>query len=235
MVESAGRRGVEAAIGTEVSEGASAAGQAVAVEIMPVPAVATPDPGTRQRRAVKPKWPPFDVDGANYTFEHLADFSFTCRDSDGSERAVLVSFTDHVFTRDPEIGDLPAKAFPDCSRTPHGYVCPTRYRMSFQLPKLIEQVAAQKVWSLSGADRYAQVPVVDDQGTKLLYAIIFTLDRITGREEPLRMLIRSAHLCDRKAPDTFGEVRFAHLVKLRLERKHPNKNFNKGRKQPKMP
>lgn len=77
MVESAGRRGVEAAIGTEVSAGASAAGQAVAVEIMPVPAVAVPDPATRKPKAAEPRWEPFEAGEARYTFDHLVDFAFT--------------------------------------------------------------------------------------------------------------------------------------------------------------
>ena len=69
--------------------------------------------------------------------DHLVDCGFACQDADGTERGVLVVFTDHVFTRKPEPGDRPDDAFPGCSRTPRGYVCPTRYRMSFQLPKLI--------------------------------------------------------------------------------------------------
>lgn len=235
MVESAGRRGVEAAIGTEVSEGAAAAGQAVAVEIMPVPAVAVPDPATRKPKAAEPRWEPFEVGEARYTFDHLVDFAFACQDADGTERGVLVVFTDHVFTRKPEPGDRPDDAFPGCSRTPRGYVCPTRYRMSFQLPKLIEQVAAQKVWLLTGSDRYAQLPVVDEQGKRMLYAVIFTLDRLKGREQHLLMKVRSAHLYDRKPPDTFGEVKFGRLVKLRLENKHPPRINDRGRKRPKMP
>lgn len=234
-MEETGRINAKAATGMDVTGGAPAAGPAVAIEIMPAPATAAHDPATRKRKAAKPKWPPFEADGVSYVFEHLADFAFTCRDSDGVVHTVLVTFTDHVFTRNALSSDEPAHAFPGCSRQPHGYLCPTRYRMSFQLPALIEQVATQRVWSLTGADRYAQVPVVDDQGTRQLYAIVFSLDRISGLEQPLRMIIRSAHLCDRKPPDTFGEVRFAHLIKLRLGNKHPAKNHSRGRKQPRMP
>lgn len=235
MVEETGGLGVKAPIGTEASEGALAAGLAVAVEIMPVPEAPAPDPATRQAKEVAPKWPPFALGSVTYSFDHLVDFAFTCRDSEGAERSVLVTFSDHVFTRKSEPGDLPGDAFPGCSRTPDGYVCQTRYRMSFQLPGLIERVAAQRVWLLTGDDRYAQIPVLDDEGKKLLYAVIFSLERNKGREHPLRMYVRSAHLYDRKPPDTFGEVKFAHLVRLRIANKHPPKNHDRGRKRPKMP
>lgn len=234
MVEDRGRPGAEGAIGTEAVEEALAAGTAVTIDIMPSPVVTTPDPATR-RKAARPRWEPFDLGAVRYTFDHLGDFAFTCRDADGGEREVLVVFTDHVFTRNAEPGDRAGDAFPDCSRTPHGYVCPTRYRMSFQLPALIEQVAARKVWLLTGADRYAHLPVVDDHGRQMLYAVIFTLDRLKGREQPLVMRVRSAHLYDRKPPDTFGEVKFERLVKLRLENKHPPRINDRGRRRPRMP
>ena len=148
---------------------------------------------------------------------------------------MLVTFTDHVFTRDEVAGDLAASAFPNCSRTPRGYLCPDRYRLSSQLPGLISGLASQRVWNLTGEDRYAQVPIVDDQGVRRLYAIVFSLDRLKGLATDLRLTVRSAHICDRKPPDTFGEVRFSHLVKLRLERKHPKREYGGNRKRPKMP
>jgi hypothetical protein len=192
-------------------------------------------PHTREERANAARWAPFTIGGVSYTFEHLADFEFTCQDSDGVDRTVLVSFSDHVFTRDALSSDQAGDAFPGCSRRPHGYVCSVRYRMSFRLPELIVRFARQKVWCLSGQDRYAQVSVQDDQGIEHLYAIIFTLDRLKGGTQALRMLIRSAHICDRKTPDTFGEVRFTNLVKLRIENRHPRKISDRGRRRPKRP
>ena len=204
----------------------------------PTPVLASapePAPTRRARPSSKPLWSPFESDGQTYVFDHLVEFDFTCRDSDGVERAIQVVFTDHVFTRDPESDDQRADAFPGCSRTPFGMFCPDRHRMSHRLPELIESMAANRVWALTGEDRYAQIPVVDDEGRRLLYAVIFSLDRLKGDHRHLRMLVRSAHFCDRKPPDTFGEVKFAHLVKLRLGGKHPRKIFDRGRKRPKMP
>lgn len=234
MTEEHGRQGSGADLPSDLPEEASV-GPTVAIEIMPRPEEPVPDPATREADTVAPRWPPFSVDGITYGFEHLVDFTFACSDSGGVERKVSVSFTDHVFTRDTVAGDRPEDAFPGCSRTPTGHLCPVRYRMSSQLPALIERAVGSRVWMLTGNDRYAQVPVVDNQGAKLLYAIIFTLDPVKGLEHPLRMLIRSAHLCDRKPPDTFGEVRFPHLVKLRVQKQHPKRNHDRNRKRPKMP
>ena len=148
---------------------------------------------------------------------------------------MLVTFTDHVFTRDEVVGDIVALAFPNCSRTPRGYLCPDRYRMSLHLPGLLAGLAYQRVWNLTGEDPYAQLPILDDRGIRRLYAIVFTLDRLKGLKTDLRLIVRSAYVCDRKPPDTFGEVRFAHLVRLRLERKHPKREYGDKRKRPKMP
>jgi hypothetical protein len=49
------------------------------------------------------------------------------------------------------------------------------------------------------------------------------------------MLVRSAYICDDEPPDTYGEVKFSNLVKLRVSGKHPRKVTDRGRKRPKMP
>lgn len=128
-------------------------------------------------------WPNFTLVSECYTFGHLVDFTFVCFDSSGTERSVLVTFTDHVFTRDEVAGDLAASAFPNCSRTPRGYLCPDRYRMSLQLPGLISGVASQRVWNLTGEDRYAQVPIVDDQGVRRLLRDRVQLGSVEGFED----------------------------------------------------
>lgn len=111
---------------------------------------AAPDPSACAAAvppAQHPTWSTFTVQGVSYAFGHLVDFEFTCKDSDGTDRLVLVTFTDHVFTRDPAQGDSQADAFPDCSRKPYGLVCPVRHRMSLRLRGIIQQVTAQKVRS----------------------------------------------------------------------------------------
>lgn len=193
------------------------------------------DAAATQAPVQHPTWSTFTVRGVSYAFGHLVDFEFTCKDSDGADCLVLVTFTDHVFTRDPVPGDSNADAFPNCSRTPYGLVCPVRHRMSLRLRDIIEQVAGRKVWSLYAGDRYAQVPVLDDEGAEVLYAVIFSLDPFKGTKHHLRMLVRSAYVCDVEPPDTYGEVKFSNLVKLRMTNKHPRKVTDRGRKKPKMP
>ena len=48
----------------------------------------------------------------------------------------------------------------------------------------------------------------------------------------LDMRVRTAYPCDEKDIVTFGVVRFAHLVTLRMQRKRPNRNFDRNRPRP---
>ncbi|WP_029004040.1 hypothetical protein [Azorhizobium doebereinerae] len=97
----------------------------------------------------QPPWPPFTAGDRTYTFSHLDEFCFEMEDSAGRRRCLLVSFSDHVFTRD----DVPPSArpipFPGCSRSP-GYICDARYGFSLGLRPRIEGLPAAQVWLLSG-------------------------------------------------------------------------------------
>lgn len=179
-------------------------------------------------------WPDFVQSGATYSFEHLREIRIDLRDSAGEQRSILVSFSDHVFTRDIHDPGEYGAVFPGCSRNP-GFFCVERYSFSLHLPVVVPQICNGKVWNLTGADRYAQIPVVTHDGAKCLYAIIFTLNRVTGLPCDLHMQIRSAYPCLRKVPDTFGEVQFRHLVKLRIENRHPKKIYERRRKKPREP
>jgi len=179
-------------------------------------------------------WPDFTIAEVTHSFSHLQEVCFDVTDSSTTNRQVIATFSDHVFTRDAEDGDDQATVFPLCSRNP-GIFCSERYAFSLQLPTVVPLICGSKVWCLTGADRYAQLPVVTQDGVEHLYAIIFTLDRIRGLPFDLHMQIRSAYPCTRKVPDTFGEVKFKHLARLRVENKHPRKNHERGRKVPKKP
>ncbi|MBD9447436.1 hypothetical protein [Rhizobium sp. RHZ01] len=179
-------------------------------------------------------WPDFTLAETTYSFAHLAEQYLTVVDSAGQERRIIATFTDHVFTRDRLTSDVIEHAFPGCSRGV-GFVCSERHALSLQLPTLLPNICSSKVWNLTGADRYAQVPVVTHEDEEALYAIIFTLDKVKGLPFHLHLMVRSAYLCREKAPDTFGEVKFKHLVRLRLENKHPARVYSAGRKKPIMP
>ncbi len=154
-------------------------------------------------------------------------------DSGAVSRRLVVTFSDHVFTRDAEPSDTSTGIFPGCSRNP-GYFCPARYEASLALRELINSFPNQITWMLSGNDRYAQLPLHTDTGQVRLYAIIFTLDRVTGIPFDLHMKIRSAYFCHTKAPDTFGSVKFKHLVRLRCENRHPKKIADRNRPRPRI-
>ncbi|WP_029004039.1 hypothetical protein [Azorhizobium doebereinerae] len=67
-----------------------------------------------------------------------------------------------------------------------------------------------------------------------LFAVVFTLDKVSGLPVDLHLRVRSAYPCDRKVPDTFGQVRFRHLVTLRCEGRHPPKRHDRNRRRPKV-
>lgn len=185
---------------------------------------------------VKSLWADYSIDGQTYQFNHLAERSFNVMDTNGIERSIAISYSDHVFTRDPKPGDDPKLAFPNCSREPYGLFCNQRYPLSLRLPNLVPEVANQRVWNLTRDDSYAQLPIVDVEGNARMYAIIFALHACRqGIPYDLHLRVRSAYICTDKPPATFGDVKFAYLAKLRLEGEHATMVFGKRRKVPKLP
>jgi hypothetical protein len=69
----------------------------------------------------------------------------------------------------------------------------------------------------------------------VLYAIVFSLDRVKGLPVDLHMRIETAYPCDKKPIETFGEVRFRHLVTLRMQRKSAGRLTNQDRRRPRVP
>ncbi len=49
------------------------------------------------------------------------------------------------------------------------------------------------------------------------------------------MRIRTAYHCTEKHLDTFGDVRFRHLVALRMKEKGPSHNLSRHRRVPHLP
>lgn len=162
---------------------------------------------------------------------HLNEYEFTVKDTDNAERRIAVTFSDHCFTRKPEIGDDLALVYSTSDRHP-GHFCFDRYHHSLRLIEHIAQAAVGKVWTVQG-DSYAVIPTVDHSGKRLLYGIVFSLDRVTGLPVHLHMRIKTAYPCTEKDIVTFGEVRFRHLVALRMRGKRPGRITDRHRKVPK--
>jgi hypothetical protein len=85
-----------------------------------------------------------------------------------------------------------------------------------------------------GHDGYAIVPTVDHNGNETLYGIVFSLDRVTGLPVQLHMRIKSAHPRDEQDIATFGQIRFAHLLTLRMKGESPARIMNRHRKRPRL-
>lgn len=178
----------------------------------------------------QPEWQPFSYGGHIYDLSHLKPFEFSVIDSSKVTRKIAVSFSDHCFTRSVGPGDQSDIIFPGCSRNP-GAFCTTRYANSLSLPGLIGTVRQHDVWMLS-SENCAFIPTIDAAGNRHLYAIVFSLDPVKGLEADLHMRVRSAYPCEPDTIITYGKVRFSHLVRLRVNRQHPNRITSGVRKKP---
>jgi len=181
------------------------------------------------------RWSPYVHGGSTYPFDHLCDFLLEVVDSAKVRRRLVVTFSDHVFTRDARGGDDPLRSFPGSTRRPPGHFCEIRYGCSLRLREIIEHCAQGDVWHLGGGDEsYAQIPTIDQAGNAILYAVIFALDPVRELPFDLLMRVRSAYPCDESVPATFGSIRFRHLVALRAQSKRPKKVFGDKRQVPRL-
>lgn len=177
-------------------------------------------------------WGSFAYQGQAYGLTHLDECQVDAVDSQKVTRRIAVTFSDHCFTREPRDGDDPALVFPGSTRR-IGHFCVERYQLSLNLTAHVAQATTQKVWHL-GHDGYAIVPTVDHLGNRMLYGIVFSLDRVTGLPVDLHMRIKSAHPRDEREIVTYGLIKFAHLVTLRMQGKSPARILDRHRKRPRL-
>jgi len=178
----------------------------------------------------KQSWPAFVHQGRTYDFSHLDEYEVEVIDSEKQARRIAVSFSDHCFTRDRDAADDPALRYPHSTRIV-GHFCVERYHLSLGVRQHIAHAMDGKVWNIEG-ENFAIIPTVNHEGIAVLYGIVFSLDRVKGRSVDLDMRVRTAYPCDEKDIVTFGVVRFAHLVTLRMQRKRPNRNLDRNRPRP---
>ena len=175
-------------------------------------------------------WTPFVYQGNVYDLGHLDEYLLTVVDTKNVPRILAVTFDDHCFTRSAVAGDDPDLVYSDSNRNP-GYFCFERYQLSLGIGKHIEQATTGQVWSLL-SESFAAVSVVDRLGNTTSYGIVFTLNRVTGLPIHLHMRVKTAYPVDKGRLDTFGSVRFRHLVTLRMQNKMPGRIFDRNRKVP---
>ena len=184
----------------------------------------------------KSAWTPFVYSGTTYDLAHLDEYQFAVIDSDAQERRIAVTFSDHCFTRNPTPGDDPALFYPGCSRNP-GVFSLDRYQHSLGIAGHIAYASDGKVWNASRYhDNFAIVPTVNNDGQRVLYAIIFSLERNNTKGVPvdLHMRVRSAYICDGRPILTFGEVRFSKLIALSMKGKSPGRMIEHQRRTPRL-
>jgi hypothetical protein len=180
----------------------------------------------------KEQWPPFKYQGQTFDFSHLGEYQVEADDSAGITRRIAVSFSDHCFTREPKAGDDPALRYPESTRA-IGYFCIERYQLSLNLAQHIAHAVTGKVWIVRDA-AFAAVPTINHKGDKVLYGIVFSLDPVKGFPVHLHMRVETAYPCDETELITYGNIRFSQLIKLRLQRKNPHRNFDKHRPKPRL-
>jgi hypothetical protein len=181
----------------------------------------------------KNSWQPFVHQGTSYDLAHLNEYEFTVVDTEKQSRVIVVTFADHCFTRKQKLGDDPALIYPDSDRNP-GIFCFKRYALSRELRAHIARAAVGSVWNVKG-DNFAAVPIVDSAGQLVQYGIVFSLDPVSGLPVHLHMRVKSAHPRDEQELDTFGKVRFMHLVALRAKGERPRLVYDRHRNRPPHP
>jgi len=172
--------------------------------------------------------------GNLFEFKHLDEYHLVAQDSEGTDRNIIVVFSDHCFTdKDPEDPLNPQKFLYSSSTRNPGYFCRKRYRHSLSIVQHIEDAKVRSVWNASGQN-LAIIPMVEENNAPAFYAVVFNLRRWTGsRPYHLRMDVVSAYICDDISKfATFGEIGFKKLVSLAMKNKQPRQNTNRRRKRP---
>jgi hypothetical protein len=183
------------------------------------------------RRYFQEAWVPFRYQEQTYALDHLDEYVFTAIDSEKIRRNIIVSFSDHCFTRRPEVGDDPALVYPQSDRRP-GHFCFERYELSLDLKGYIDRATTGKVY-LSEAENLAIINTTTSSGLPVYYGIFFNLDR-AARNIPahLHMRIRTAFPFTTNQPVTHGDIRFSHLMTLRMRREFPKRFIGGSRRWP---
>ena len=180
----------------------------------------------------KNSWKSFAHDGLEYDLTHLNEHEIQVLDSTNLERRIAVTYSDHCFTRDRQLGDDPALTYPDSSRISSCFSF-ERHQHSLSLPKHINSIATSKAWNVDGQHFALLPPVINSDGDKVYYAIMFSLDPLKGLPIHLHMRIQTAHpRIAGSTINTYGFVSFPLLVSLRCQSKHPKKIYDRNRKRP---
>lgn len=134
----------------------------------------------------------------------------------GSESfTVYVTYSHHTFTKTVAgYNDYDALLFPHKTDPRHFHL--ERYRLSLQLPRIIEQLPDSFTFHGGRKDHYCACKLIDDDGMDIDYLVVFTVFRSAKK---YRLHINSAY---REKPGKTKKVRFEKILKaLRSGRKLP--------------
>ena len=185
-----------------------------------------------KRYQIQSPWPNFLLDDETFDLSHLDEYQLSAQDSEGHVREILVTFSDHCFTRDRNESDPEKLIYPMSTRRP-GCFSRSRYTHSLLLVRHIEAAKTGSVWNVEGQN-LAIIPIITHDGAYAHYAIIFDIRTVSGRPPfHLHMEVRTAFPCDAsKELVTHGEVGFKRLISIRMAGRHLNKNTSRHRRRP---
>lgn len=177
----------------------------------------------------KQQWRPFTYGGETYVLSELDEFQFVVSDSQGNARRIVVTCSDHCFTRERAALDTPELIYPGSSRSP-GIFDFDRYQCTQNLRAHLALASQGKVY-LSREEMFVDIRDLDLHGQSADYAIFFSLDPVKGIEGiDLHLRVRTAFPIDRRTTMTFGQTRFKTLVELRMKGKYPKLNSDRRRR-----
>lgn len=162
-------------------------------------------------------FPELVIDGQLVDLSHLEPFTFVFHSLLAKrDLRVHVTFSNHCFSHsyDPAIHPVDEKVMGAKSPRPRVF-CPTRYRLSQQLPELVRGLnhPKVKVWETSRERNWCYSIKIDDPEGP--YHVFFEVRRATKEKrqwQDLNMVIESAYHQDQdEGPDLKGSMAFVLL------------------------
>jgi hypothetical protein len=105
---------------------------------------------------IQKPWPPFIYGGKTFDLSHLNERVSYAVDSSKKKRTIIITFSDHCFTRRPKGEGDRAPPYPNCSRK-DGRFCSERYELSTKLNDHIDFSSLRDVWNTGHDEHYAIV------------------------------------------------------------------------------
>lgn len=183
--------------------------------------------------AANPFFPDLELEDELYSFDHLEPFNMVFTSERISRELELnVRFSNHCFSH-----GIPVSGIYDQDYLIEGtegnarIFCPTRYRLSFELPAIIQKMNDPQVKVYQTAERRNFAHVIQIDSPAGPYYVFFELRKNSGfGTDDLKMIVESAYHQDpeRPAPRVLGRIGFQTLCTKVFLREQVN-TMKKGR------